>query len=188
LNLPNLELIDLISKLTPLDSKQVSNIQDLAERIKKMLPFTEEVKRNIQHLVNNLIFKQFQNPALDSIREVISNALDAQVRAKRENEPIIITLEKDQLKICDNGDGISSASLSNLLVQGQTSNLSQYLIESENHKARVTGRFGQGVISIFYYLLYSSLPESIELPLIIREENKNTLKIYDHKIRLDFMK
>ena len=177
MNLPNLELIDLISKLTPLNPKQVTNLHDLADRIKALPPLAQEVKQNIEHLINNLIFKQFPNPELDSIREIISNALDAQVRAKNEEEPIEITLDNDQLTVCDHGDGMNSGSLINYLVQGQTSNISQYLINAENHTAKVTGRFGQGGISVFYYLLYSSLPEPLERPEILYEDNKSTLKI-----------
>jgi Histidine kinase-, DNA gyrase B-, and HSP90-like ATPase len=177
MNLPNLELIDLISKMTPLNPKQIVNLQDLAEKIKALPPIAEETKQNIEHLINNLIFEQFQNRELDSVREVVANAIDAKERAKSEDEPILITLEKDQLEVCDPGDGMSSGSLINYLVQGQTSNTSQYLIDPASHTAKVTGRFGQGGISIFYYLLYSSLPEPIELPEIRCENNKSIVTI-----------
>lgn len=171
-----IELVRLINVLTPLDT--LTSLSDLVDRIKKHAsdPVLTEV---IQHQVNNLIFKQFPKPIGDSIREVISNALDANARV-HSTENIDIKIDKDTLSITDSGDGLSFATLINFFVQSRSIN-SSAIFSLDNSLPNVTGRFGQGVLSIFYMLLYHTRVSSNPIPKFVKDEKQISLCIpYSH--------
>src|ERR1700722_8142930 len=73
LGYPHLELTQLIANLTPIAPESIKSLRDLADKIRQAPPSSEEERQDIRHLVNNLIFKQFPQPAVDAVRELVSN-------------------------------------------------------------------------------------------------------------------
>jgi Histidine kinase-, DNA gyrase B-, and HSP90-like ATPase len=173
---PNIELTQLIANLTPLAPESIKSLDDLADKIRASPSCSDEERQNIRHLVNNLIFKQFPHPAVDAVRELVSNSLDAQVRAKRESSPLSISLQKDRLVIHDRGDGMGWGTLVNYFVPGRSSN-PQAIFSLEEGIPKVTGRFGQGAMSMFYFLLYHTLSASNQIPSFIENQGQMTLKV-----------
>lgn len=184
LHTDKLELTVLITNLAAIDKQTAAKIctfEDLAAKITDHS--SEEQATLIKRLVKNLIFKQFPHPEIDAIREAISNALDAHVRAGKENIPIYIKIQENRLKIKDQGDGMKSSSTIDFLTPGRSSNIRPTNIPSietvlkedelmeDVQKTQVTGRFGQGALAIFS-LIY---PSKISLPEFI--EDNNSIKI-----------
>ncbi len=158
-----IELVQLIAHLMPAAPESIKNLQDIKQLFHQDLSYSEQELQNIRHLVHNLIFRQFPRPETDAIRELISNSLDAHVRAKTESEPIFIQLQGNKLTVQDHGDGIGFDTLVNFFVPGRSSNPSA-IFSLERGIPNVTGRFGQGGVSLFYFLLYHTLKSSPTLP------------------------
>lgn len=122
-------------------------------KLKKDISPSEKME-HLARLVKNLISKQFSNPVVESLREIITNALDAQVRAGSAENPLLIALKDDTLEISDQGDGMGTGKLSSLLVPGISSN-GNALFDSEASIEGNTGRFGQGALSVFHLMMPS---------------------------------
>lgn len=174
LGIDNIELSQLIAKLTYLKPEKINSLSDLAGKIKECPIISDEELRNICHTINILASKQFSYPIACSIREIVANALDAQIRAGNEMMPIEITLEKNRFVITDQGDGFGYESIIHYFVQGRSSNASQSL-PTEERMAKVTGRFGQGGMSALYFLLYHTLSNGTIVPCFKVENNRTTL-------------
>lgn len=119
------------------------------------------------NLVKNLIFRQFSKPILHALREVVSNHMDANQRANRPNEPLDIYLQHNCFRAGDRGDGIN---LMKFFVPGLSSN-EKALIDLNQSLNGVTGRFGTGSLSAFFYLIYGSSPLFSILPDFKAGEN-----------------
>lgn len=171
-----IELTELIQLLTPLAPESIGSLKDLAERFRYPLECTEDELKNIQHLIHNLIFKQFSHPIADSVKEVISNAIDAQARSKLMEENLSIIFNADRLEIVDKGDGIGFEMLVNYFVPGRSSNPSAIFSLNKGLEG-VTGRFGQGGLSIFYYLLYHTLASQSSIPRFCKTKQGWEIKI-----------
>lgn len=161
----NFELNYLITALSPAEPASFQTLKDLKDHIKtqSQSPFFKTLHANIQILVNDLIFKQFAYADKEAIRELTSNAMDAQIRAKREGAPIELTIENETFKIKDSGDGIHAGGLINLFVPGRSSNPNA-IFNLENGIPKVTGRFGQGALAAFFFLLYESVSHPSSAP------------------------
>lgn len=184
-NLQSIELVHLIAALSPVETNSVHSLSDVAKyvNIQSQSSQFETLKKNIAILVHDLIFKQFANPAPEAVREMVSNALDAQVRSNQVM-PIAIILEGNMLKIKDRGDGMNYSSVVNFLVPGRSSN-PEAIFNLDNGIPKVTGRFGQGGLAAFFFLLYQSgshpsgVPffkvedNSVEISFICQEGDKN---------------
>lgn len=167
-----LDLIHLIQALTPFDT--LTSLQDLVDKIKQT-PSNPSLISHIQHQMQNLIFKQFPEPVTDSIREIISNGLDAQARAHT-TEDLSIHLEKDKLIISDAGDGMGFDNLINFFVPSRSSN-PQAIFDLNQSLDNVTGRFGQGAASIYYLLLYHTRNSTNPIPTFSKNAQEISLRI-----------
>lgn len=156
-----LELVNFISRFSQCSSEDCSKIKRLAKKIICLSPKDSLIIT----LVPNLILRQFPRPQFDSVREVISNAMDAHARTGK-NEPVIVIIQDDYLLVEDSGDGIQ---LINFFVPGRSAN-SRTLSNIQEAMSNVTGRFGQGGLSIFYYL-YSTSTIQTDQPQFYTEKN-----------------
>jgi hypothetical protein len=152
LDLPENESIDLsrfIASLSFFVPQSIQSLRDLVDKIRSIYTTVDSQQlESISRLVYNLIFRQFPHPEKDTVREIISNALDAHVRAGRELEPVHIILKGNQLIIDDQGDALGWSSLVNYFVPGRSSN-AKAIFNLESGIPQVTGRFGQGGLAIF---------------------------------------
>jgi hypothetical protein len=148
-------------------------LDDLKNKIRQNSEVSFNLDRScIGLLVRNLIFKQFPKPTLDSLREIISNAIDAQVRAGKEINPIVITIKNQEITIEDEGDGIGWSTLLNFFVPGRSSN-PRALFQLEEGIPKVTGRFGQGGLSPFYFLY----PKQTDVQGFLLKKDSDSLSI-----------
>ncbi len=167
---PHLYLDDFIAYLTPLDPKDSSK-KTVTVACQSLV--SENLKASISYLVDNLINRQFSDLKKESVRELISNAIDAQVRSGREKEVINIFLDKRQLIIEDAGDGLTWEAFVNYFVPGRSSN-ALALFDLDQGVPNITGRFGQGGLSIYSYLKEEAQDY---LPTIERNGDEVLLKI-----------
>lgn len=132
--------------------EEIQTLESLAEKIsntKSKGSSTE--KKNLENLVNQFITRQFGEPIVEAIRELIVNAIDAQIRAGTQDKPIYIRLDENTLTIEDHGDGITPGKLMYLLLPGFSSN-GQGLLEPGQGIKGNHGKFGQGALSMFELL------------------------------------
>lgn len=145
-----IEINRLISSLiTANNLTNLISVDNLKKQINANLD--HDTLTNTTRLVNNLIFKQFSNTALEALRETVSNAVDAHVRAHTEDQAIKITLKDHTFKIKDRGDGMGVSEIPLYLVPGLSSN-PEAIYNIKNGIAHVTGRFGRGAIASLYFL------------------------------------
>ena len=112
------------------------------------------IRENYLHQLRCLALQQVANPILESLREGISNACDAQARAARESQPVDIQLNGSTFTVKDHGTGVGLTGIPLLLVDGKTSN-PEAIFSVQKGLSNVAGRFGQGFKSLFYYLIYT---------------------------------
>lgn len=149
LNLPYVILNDFIACLAPINPADSSK---KSITVAYQNPPNEKLKHTISCLVNNLMYRQFVNNPHESVRELISNSLDAQVRSGKEDETINIFLNKRKLIIEDRGDGINWNTFINYFVPSRSSNPSA-IFNLEDGIPKVTGRFGQGGLAAYSYII-----------------------------------
>lgn len=166
---PSFELFNTISRLTPFEPGTITTRKQVIDILRPEVtpPNFDQLLSNVKNLVKNLIFRQFPHPVEDAIRELLSNAIDAQIRAHRMEFPVKITIENDTLQADDYGDGIDWSKLINIFVAGRTSN---------DGVSEATGRFGQGKYALFYFLAYSWSKLSMQPPQF-RKNEKNELEL-----------
>jgi hypothetical protein len=111
---------NFIDRLEPTD---IRDADDLKNKVCKELaePNFHFRRNHTRDLIGRLIFHQFPEPPLDAVRELLSNARDAQVRAGREGQPLVLTLDKNRLRIIDKGDGMDAARLAIFFASGRSS-------------------------------------------------------------------
>src|ERR1700678_1581896 len=97
-------------------------------------------------------------------------------RAKRESTPLSISLQENRFVIEDGGDGMGWGTLVNYFVPGRSSN-PQALFSLEKGIPNVKGRFGQGGVAIFYYLIDHILSSSSFVPSFKEENEQTTLTV-----------
>ncbi len=174
-----LEITHFIGCLASCNPESLRTFKDLAEAINKFSLICSETYASINcNLVMNLILKQFPDPLLDGIRELISNANDANQRkikmtGRNTLLGVKIELEDDTLSITDEGDGIGFSNLRKFFVPGCSSN--KTLSDINEGIQNVTGRFGQGSFAAYFSLIPPSSVETIQKLEFI--EGKDTLKL-----------
>lgn len=127
------------------------NPQELAAFLNQ--PVDPFIRENYLHQLRCLALQQVANPLLESLREGISNACDAEVIAQRESQPVETRLKGRTFTINDHGTGVGYLRIPFLFVDGKTSN-DGTIFSLQKGLPNVAGRFGQGFKSLFYYLLY----------------------------------
>lgn len=153
--LPLLTLMHCLSRLEPIPAETRENLERRIKNEIDQLNCKELSERT--HAISHFIFNQFPDPALKPLGEVVSNAIDTQVRAKTENLPIHLMLNQQGFGCQDSGEGMDLTSLFYFLVACRTSNT-----PSAKEISHVAGNFGQGILSLFYLLLSdrtSSIPQ-----------------------------
>lgn len=93
------------------------------------------------HILSNALYSRKKEAV---IREVMCNAWDAHVEAKRTDQAIKITLDNDKLIIRDFGEGIDKENIK--IIYGT------YGKSTKQHDGRVTGGFGLGSKVPFAYV------------------------------------
>lgn len=136
-------LSEFIKYITP--HSDYTSLEDLVAKINRNPPPVALFDPRLTPLVQNLILRQFQQPIFEAPCELLSNSLDAQWRNNTENQPILIKIFQNTLKIKDRGGGLIN--LINYLVPGRSSNPQATAV------LNVTGRFGQGALSQFYFII-----------------------------------
>lgn len=166
------ELAEVSAVLTYVNSSDIHTIEDLARKILELNLSPEEIEKSRQ-LWKKFATKQFFNPITEAIREAITNAKDSQEKAKI-TTPIQVHIKEKCFKSTDAGIGLCWENLGHLLVGGSSSNPLAFVSQGKDIP-HVAGRFGQGFISLFYFL-YSS--ENIKnLPLFQKTDHQTTLII-----------
>ncbi|MCE5317515.1 MAG: hypothetical protein LLG04_09190, partial [Parachlamydia sp.] len=151
----NYPYFDLIDSIFLFASAKPDELPKSPEEFVRFLnrPVDPAVREEYEHHIRCLALQQVANPILDSLREGISNACDAQAVAKREMEHVQVTLQGRKLTIGDKGTGLGYKGIPRLIVPGLTSN-PEMSFNIEKGLAGVVGRFGQGFQSLYYYLTY----------------------------------
>lgn len=169
LNIPHIDLIDLIHYLHPISPVEAPTLKDLAERITEIRNCTGEDISSTRHLVYTLILKQF--PDLESIlREIIVNGNDAGKR-KASHAGVRVELQGSTCIVSDNGDSLTGPALVTWLVPSRSSN-------TGSADSKTVGKFGQGGLSMFYYLLYPLLNPNAELFSTFIKDNQIGVNIW----------
>ncbi len=147
---PFLNFVEFVNWLTPLNPEEIQKRETLIQRLKDQMqkPNSAQISRSIEQA----IFHQMIDPTTEACRELISNAIDAQVRAFRRHYPISISINASTMEIQDHGDGMGWQSLPYFLVPGQS--LSRVFRKTQEECKSISGRFGQGGYTPFYYLLF----------------------------------
>ncbi len=146
-----LELTDFIGCLASCKLENIRTFEELAKTINAFSLTCSEAYASInRNLVMNLILKQFPDPFLDGIRELIKNADDSNIRRGDRTSGVHILLEDDAIIIKDCGDGIGLSNLQKFFVPGCSTN--KTLSDINEGLKNVTGRFGQGLFAAFSYL------------------------------------
>ncbi|MCE2982553.1 MAG: ATP-binding protein [Parachlamydia sp.] len=150
------ELVNFISGLLPLQPESIQSMDDLKNHIQRLSDNSLELPPNLIHYVKNLIFHQFPKKE-DCLREIVSNAYDAHYRAGCQNKPVSLTIENGVLTLEDHA-GMNWSSLIPLMVPGRSTN-PEAIFDIKEGIPNVTGRFGQGALSVFS--LISPEPSSL---------------------------
>jgi anti-sigma regulatory factor (Ser/Thr protein kinase) len=144
-------------------------LKDLDAETSHLTSITDE----IFHLVK----RQFPYPFTDSIREVISNARDAQARKGNEEDPVLVDLSRYEIRVRDRGDGFDYFKLARFFVP----NLSGDSLMQPS-PLLVTGRFGQGRFAPLYYIMTENIspiklnPNKNRITAFYLNENKQLFK------------
>ncbi len=148
---PFLNFDEFVNWLTPLNPEDIQTREGLIQRLKNQMQKPNSVQQ-VSHSIEHAIFHQMVDPAIEACRELISNAIDAQGRALKRHHPISISIHGSTLEIQDCGDGMGWQSLPYFFVLGQS--LSRTFSKSQEEFKTISGRFGQGGYTPFYYLLF----------------------------------
>lgn len=149
---PYSSLIDAIYLFSRANVEELPSNQAELERFLRQ-PVDSAKCRELHHQLRCLALQQMVDPLLESLGQGVSNAPDAQAVAENLEEPVHVTLEGRKLRIADQGIGIDYLRLRLPIVAGLTTN-QQGIFGIEKGLANVSGRFGQGFLSLFYYLVY----------------------------------
>lgn len=177
------ELVYFIAALNSLDPKEIRDIPTMKKKVLEEFAKPEFAKRAEQtrDLLGRLIFHQFPNIPVAASCELLSNSRDAQVRAKRESKPIILNVQKNNLDLFDHGDGMDATGLATFLSIGRSSN-PEALYNLDKGIPNVTGRYGHGAVSIYYYLAYDWLEKTATFPAFQVDREALSLTIhYENK-------
>lgn len=129
-------------------------IFDKNETEVKSLGFESGGKMSVQNKNLSKVFKLLTTSTYKSIeesvlREICSNAVDAQVMAGKKDEPIYLTYKDNCISIKDNGIGMSDHFVNNEYMSlGEST--------KENNEDQI-GSFGIGRASVFAYTKYYTL-------------------------------
>ena len=86
-----------------------------------------------------LALQSVEKPIIESLREGISNACDAQIIANNKMAPVLVELQGRVCRIIDQGTGLAYVHLRRLFVDGDTSNPNEILSPGKGI-ANVAGR------------------------------------------------
>lgn len=172
------ELVQFIAALNSLNPKEIRDIGTLKKRVMEEFAKPDFAMRAEQtrDLLGRMIFHQFPNIPIAASCEMLSNSRDAQARAKREGKPIVMKVHKNTLDLFDHGDGMDAPGLATFLSIGRSSN-PEAIYDLDKGMANVTGRYGHGAVSIYYYLAYDWLHKTAMLPAFKADQESLSLTI-----------
>ena len=172
------EFVQFIAALNNLNPKEIRDIETLKKRVMEEFSKPEFAKRTEQtrDLLGRMIFHQFPNIPVAASCEMLSNSRDAQARAGRLGKPIVMKVRNNTLNLFDQGDGMDVQGLATFLSIGRSFQPGE-IYNPDSGIPNVSGRFGHGAVSIYYYLAYDWLKKTASMPTFRSDQESLSLAI-----------